>query len=210
MSPQAVSAIATSAAVVAALVIALSQNRAQLRAMAGVQREKAACIAITEWDANSVTIKNFGSTPFLRVRVDKAEANLQEGPGPAWEMAVVGTASPGVSPGTAEVVGPHETVTFDFTNWVNDSDRALLSAEQVRSLQRPHVTWRYTDAVGTRWERKGNNRPEPTGGGTPLPGSIPSRERWADLWRRYRPLRKPVEPRRDQRLAPRRREGRSS
>jgi hypothetical protein len=206
MSAEAWSAFATGAAAFAALGIALWQHWTQQKALAGQQREKAACIAITEWDATSVTIMNYGSTPFLRVRVDEAQANMQQGSGPAWEVPVIGRASASARPSTAEVLGPQKTIKFDFIDWV-DTNGAPLSQDQVTSLQPPDVTWRYRDAFGTRWERVGNDRPEPTGGGTPLPGAIDSRERCTYWWRRYQVWKRQVQHRRDERL---RRQGRRS
>jgi hypothetical protein len=198
MTAEAWSAIATGVAAFAALFIAVWQHWAQLRVMAGVQREKASCIAITDWDAHSVTVKNFGSTPFFRVRVHNAKADMQQGPGPAWEMPVVGEASAGGgSPDTRWTLGSNETVQFDLVGWVDDLGGTPLSQEQVESLQRPTVTLRYRDAAGTRWERTGHDRPEPTGGGTPLPGAFGIRDRCKFWWRRYRVWKRSAERRRD-------------
>ncbi|MGW0311995.1 hypothetical protein [Streptomyces flavidovirens] len=211
MTAPAWSALATSMAVIVALSIALLQHRAQQRALANAQRERASLIAIMDVDGNSVAIKNLGQAPFFRLRVQQVEASLNEEDvvDGVPEKYVVGMASAWASPHDRPVVPPGETVQFNL-HWADYFDGTPISPEESERMGSPAVTFGYTDAAGTRWERLGHNRPHAVGG-EPLPGALGIRRRlkirwrrahwhWRKLQRRYLKWKKEVERRRDERL----------
>jgi hypothetical protein len=213
MSAEAWSALGTFAAVVTALGLALWQHNAQQQVRADARRERAASIAITRLDAHSVKIKNFGATPFYRLRVEKVEAYLQQEVEvrdalgqPMLERHADGKASAWVQPHEESVVAPAPEGEAEFRfEW--HVDETPLTPEQVELLGPPDVILRYDDVFLTRWERPSRDRPQPTGGGPPLPGAFRIRDRCENWWCRYRAWKRTVEDRRDERLARREREG---
>jgi hypothetical protein len=175
------SAAGTFTAASVAIWIAYRQRAAEERVLAGVQREKAAHVALEDLDPSGVTVRNHGQTPVTNVRLVTVEAYLDEDEGEG-EWVTGGRARARHDPAAKDLLPAGEAVRFLFTGW--SSPEGLHLSEDLR-WGRPRVTLAYTDAAGTRWRREQSDLPV-AWGGTPLPGAATERRRVARRKRRRR------------------------
>ncbi|MEV5107592.1 hypothetical protein ACFQ7G_19570 [Streptomyces massasporeus] len=181
--PQWLSAVGTVAATVTALWIASRQRAAQERVLAGVQKEKAAHVALEDLDREGVTVRNHGQTPVTNTLLVGVEVYLDEDGGEDVGWLTVGRARARGEPQRQDLLPAGGSVRFTFTDWSSPEGLTLDS-----SLRRgnPRVTFSYTDAAGTRWRREGADLPI-AWGGAPLPGAAAERRRAVrrKRWRRW-------------------------
>ncbi|MFE6848711.1 hypothetical protein [Streptomyces sp. NPDC057686] len=160
-------AIGTTAAATIALGIAVWQHYSQQGLLRETRRDKASLTVISRPGTDSVTIRNLGQTPVTRVRIVSVTADLLHswiGPR-AGVHAGLGAAH--AEPPEVGLLTPGEARTFFFLDWRNEGEDTPVPPGTPRL--NADVTYQYTDAAGTRWERKGN-RPPRYVGGQPLPG----------------------------------------
>ncbi|MFC9341435.1 hypothetical protein ACFT0G_25400 [Streptomyces sp. NPDC057020] len=166
-----------------ALFIALWQHRASHESARGDAVERAALTAITASDGESVTVTNFGHTPVFDVRVeawrDVMGRDGDDGPFISVEDEAYAKGTPSLYP----VLGPEESTTFTYPVW-NGADGPVQNSDDHQLSSVIKVLLRFSDAAGRRWERQGNGLTRFVRG-TPLPGTVGPRKRFAK-WRRGR------------------------
>jgi hypothetical protein len=170
--PQWVAAVGTLLATGTALLIAVRQRAAEERVLAGVQREKAAHVALEDLTREGVTVRNHGQTPVTNVLPVTVQVHLDEDEGEG-EWVTVGRAQARSNPHREELLPAGGSVRFTFTDWSSPEGLTLDTSLRWGS---PGVTFAYTDAAGTRWRRERSDLPVPWGG-TPLPGASAERRR---------------------------------
>ncbi|MEW2615016.1 hypothetical protein AB0937_33510 [Streptomyces sp. NPDC047880] len=150
--PQWLSALGTVAATATALWVASRQRAAQERVLAGVQKEKAAHVALEDLDREGVTVRNHGQTPVTNTLLVRVEVYLDEDGGEDVGWLTVGRARARSEPQRQDLLPAGDSVPFTFTDWSSPEELTLDSSLRWGN---PRVTFAYTDAAGTRWRREG-------------------------------------------------------
>ncbi|MFJ5735571.1 hypothetical protein [Streptomyces microflavus] len=170
--PQWLSFVGTVAATTTAVWIALRQRAAEERMLAGSQREKAAHVVLEGLDEHGVKVRNHSQTPITNVRLVSVKAYLDEDLGED-EWTTVGEARANVKPGSLLLLAAGDSARFTFTHW---QPPKYLTPDSSQRLGNPSVTFAYTDAAGTRWQREDYDLPV-AWGGVSLPGAAAERRR---------------------------------
>ncbi|MFK4070463.1 hypothetical protein [Streptomyces sp. NPDC029674] len=181
--PQWLAFVGTIAATTTAVWIALRQRAAEERVLAGRQREKAAHVALESLDEQGVTVRNHSQTPVTNVRLVTVEAYVDEDLGEDEGWTTVGRTRATVEPGLLLLLSAGDGARFTFTGWHSPEE---LTPDSSQRRGNPSVTFAYTDAAGTRWQRENYDLPVPWGG-VPLPGAAAERRRIVrrKRWRRW-------------------------